>query len=72
VAFKEAFYRNSWTNFATAIPGTFNLLPAPDHLIALEGDYQRIRMEMCYGPSLEWAEILERLGTLKDEIDASA
>jgi|CZKI01.1.fsa_nt_gi hypothetical protein len=71
VAFKEAFYRNSWTNFATAIPGTFNLLPAPDHLGALEGDYQRMRREMYYGPSLEWAEILRRLGTLKDEINSS-
>lgn len=69
VAFKEAFYRNSWTNFATAVPGTFKLLPAPDHLDTLENDYRRMRREMYYGPSLEWAQILERLRTLKDEID---
>jgi hypothetical protein len=72
VAFKEAFYRSFWTSFAKAIRGTFNLLPAPDHLGALEGDYQRVRREMYHGPSLEWAEILKRLGTLKDEIDSSA
>ena len=71
VAFKEAFYRNSWTNFATAIPGTFKLLPAPDHVGTLERDYERMRREMYYGPSLEWAEILEKLHILKSEIDRS-
>jgi hypothetical protein len=71
VAFKEAFYRNSWTNFATAIPGTFKLLPAPDHVGTLERDYERMRREMYYGPSLEWAEILGKLHILKSEIDRS-
>jgi hypothetical protein len=71
VAFKEAFYRSSSTNFAAAVPGSFKLLPAPDHVKTLESDYRRMRREMYYGPSLEWAEILERLRTLKSEIDRS-
>jgi hypothetical protein len=71
VAFKEAFYRNSWTNFAAAIPGTFKLLPAPDHVGTLEGDYQRMRREMYYGPSLEWAEIQGKLRILQSEINLS-
>jgi hypothetical protein len=71
VAFKEAFYRNSWTDFETAVPGTFKLLPAAEHAGVLENDYQRMRREMYYGSSLAWSEILERLRALKDEIDRS-
>jgi hypothetical protein len=68
VEFKEHFYHSSWTNYATAVPGTFKLLPAAAHAAALETDYRRMQ-EMYFGPSLTWAEVIEGLGKLEEEIN---
>jgi hypothetical protein len=69
VAFKEAFFSSSWMSFATAVPGTFKLLPADAHAQTLEADYRRMQREMYLGPSQDWAEVLARLRLLNDEIN---
>lgn len=69
VAFKDAFYHNSWSSYDTAVPGTFMLLPAAAHMDALERDYRHMQREMYLGPSIEWAAILEKLRVLNAAID---
>ncbi len=71
VAFKEAFFYNSYSSYGTAVPGTFMLLPAAAHAEALERDYLRMQREMYFGPSIAWSEVLEKLGALKVAIDQS-
>jgi hypothetical protein len=69
VAFKEAFYANTWSNYDTAIPGAFKLLPADAHLETLKNDYRRMQGEMYFGPSADWDEVIARLRALQAEID---
>jgi Nucleotidyl transferase AbiEii toxin, Type IV TA system len=69
VEFKEAFYRSAWTNFPTAVPGSFKLLPANAHAATLETDYRRMQREMYFGPSLDWPAVVARLRKLEDEIN---
>ena len=69
VEFKEAFYRNSWSNYGAAVPGTFKLLPSAAHAAMLETDYRRMQAEMFFGPSAPWAEVLARLTALEHEIN---
>jgi hypothetical protein len=71
VAFKDAFYHSSWSSYETAVPGTFMLLPAAAHADALERDYRHMQREMYLGPSIDWAEVLEKLRGLKAAIDRS-
>ena len=72
VDFKEAFYRNAWTSFTTAVPGTFRLLPAPAHVATLETDYRRTQREMYFGPSFEWAAMIAKLRELEGQINRPA
>jgi hypothetical protein len=69
VEFKEAFYHSPWSNYGTAVPGTFKLLPAAAHAKMLETDYRRMQAEMFFGPSRSWAEVLARLAALEQEIN---
>jgi hypothetical protein len=69
VDFKETFYSNSWSNYATAISGTFKLLPAEAHVETLRNDYKRMQGEMYFGPSADWDEVIARLRALQVEIN---
>lgn len=68
VAFKEAFYPSKTSSYATAVPGTFKLLPAAAHAEHLEADYHKMR-QMFFGPPLTWAEIIARLTRLEAQIN---
>ena len=71
VAFKEVFFSNSYSNYDSAVPGTFMVLPAAAHAEALERDYRYMQREMYLGPSIEWTEVLDKLRALKDAINLS-
>lgn len=68
VAFKEAFYPSKTASYATAVPGTFKLLPAQAHAGFLEADYHDMR-EMFFGARLTWAEVITRLTKLETQIN---
>jgi hypothetical protein len=72
VNFKEAFFRNSWSNYDSAKPGTFKLLPAPAHAPALEADYGRMQREMYFGTPMAWSDVILRLRELESQINTPA
>lgn len=40
---KSRFFASSWANYATAVPGTFRLLPPDTRLRELRADYEAMR-----------------------------
>ena len=68
VEFKERFYRASWSNLASAKPGSFRLSPPPDRVPVLERDY-RLMGSMFYHEEPPFIAILEELAQLERRIN---
>lgn len=71
VAHKQVFFASARASYPTAVPGTFKLLPAPEHRAALERDYQAMQ-DMFFIAPPTWAEILQTLTELEHRINAPA
>lgn len=65
--FKMKFYPISWAKYEQVFDGEIRLLPSDNHRADLKSDYSRMQ-SMMYGDVLDFGEILEKLGTLQDEI----
>jgi len=71
VEHKTRFFPAKWARYDLAAPGTFRLLPSPNHARELERDFSRTR-EMLFGGAPEWAAILTQLDALGRRINASS
>ena len=68
VAFKERYFRNSWSNFGTARPGSFRIVPPGHRMAALRADYRQMRpMFLEEPPAFE--ELIEALGKIEELIN---
>ena len=54
---KSRFFASSWANYATAVPGTFRLVPPESRLAELEADYEAMR-PMFLNEPLRFKEML--------------
>lgn len=68
VAHKQVFFASAWARYDTAVPGSFKLLPAAARLESLARDYQDMQ-EMFFGDPRPWADVVQRLRALEDEIN---
>lgn len=68
VAHKQVFFASTWASYATAVPGSFRLVPEGARLEALAQDYRDMR-EMFFGEPQSWSEIVARLRTLEQAIN---
>ncbi len=68
VAFKERYFRSSWSTFEAARPGTFRIVP-PDHRLAdLRTDYRQMRpMFLEVPPSFD--ALLQELREIESRIN---
>ncbi len=68
VEHKRIFFAETGDPYATAVPGTFRLLPDRARLEELERDYRGMR-EMFFEEPPAWPVLVERLRRLEDEIN---
>ena len=68
VEFKQRFYYSAWAQYETALPGSFRLIPPERQRAALERDYREMR-DMFYREPPEFAEVIQVLAALEDEIN---
>jgi predicted nucleotidyltransferase component of viral defense system len=69
VEFKERFYMATWSNLASARPGSFRLVPPAARITDLERDYQAMG-SMFFHEEPSFSVVLESLGSLESRIDA--
>ncbi len=69
VEFKERFYKASWSNLASARPGSFRLVPPPVRIPDLERDYQ-LMGSMFFHAEPSFDVVLESLRNLESQINA--
>jgi Nucleotidyl transferase AbiEii toxin, Type IV TA system len=69
VEFKERFYYSSWARYDLAKPGSFRLRPPENQISALARDYRQMQ-DMFYRKPPEFADVLQALVTLENEINA--
>ena len=71
VEFKQRFYPSGWARYELAVPGSLKLLPSTERLKEVEKDYQAMQ-GMIFDKQLSFAEIIETLTALEDEINSLA
>lgn len=68
--FTIGFYYRSWSNFESAKPGTFKLMPNNDYIVALEEDYRKTTELIFDSPKPTFSDIIDCLALLEDEINS--
>ncbi len=68
VKHKETFYPAAWAQYALARRGSLRLVPQAERMAALERDYRNMGV-MIFGEPPAFAEIIETLGNLENEIN---
>lgn len=68
---KNAFFRSSWANYQSALPGTLRLRPPEKRIGELQRDYVDMR-PMFFGPSPAFEKILEQIAKLEEEVNSTA
>jgi len=68
VSWKNLFFRDSWTNYTEAKPGTFRLVPRDERLPELRRDYQLMR-DMYLTEPVNFDDILRALSELEHRIN---
>lgn len=66
---KEVYFRNSWSRYEDARPGSLRIVPSGDFERALAADYPRMQQDMVFGDSPDWNEILAALAALEAKIN---
>jgi hypothetical protein len=70
---KHLFFRYGYSDYASAKPGSFRLLPDPHRLAELRKDYAAMQIMMFPQPSApSFEDILAELATLESDINALA
>jgi len=69
IEFKNKFYIDKWSDYASAKPGSLKLLPPDFRISELKKDYQAMK-HMIFDKYLTFEEILEILQVLEDEINS--
>jgi len=68
VEFKSRFYRCPWAKYDLASPGTMRLKPTEAGYAELQRDYN-IMQAMIFASPPSWAEIVDAVAVLEDEIN---
>jgi hypothetical protein len=68
VKHKQLFFRSARARYEEAQPGTLRLVPHKDRSEALERDYRAMAVMMFESPP-PWAQVLERLRALEEDIN---
>ncbi len=71
VTHKQVFFADKAAHYETAVPGSFRLLPDAYRLADLERDYRDMR-EMFFEEPPSWAQVIERLRRLEQEINRAS
>ena len=66
---KDVYFRNGFSRYGDAQPGTLRIVPSGDFERALAADYPRMRENMVFGDSPDWDEVLAELGALEAKIN---
>jgi hypothetical protein len=69
---REIFFRYSWVDYTTHKPGTFRILPHPDHLANWRADYEAMLGPMFFGEIPDFDEILQAVGKFEEAFNASS
>jgi hypothetical protein len=70
VRHKSLFFRSSWANYQTAVPGSIRISPTEARVGDLKRDYQAMA-EMFFGEPPSFDEILQATTELEDRINSA-
>lgn len=68
---REAFWSQSWVDYATLRPGSLRLLPAADQVGAWRQDYAAMR-EMFFADPPRFEEVLDRVASFESRFNKTA
>ena len=66
---KNIFFKSSWANYATAVPGTLRLIPPEDRRSELGEDYRLTLRDMLYGEKPTLDEILAKIAHFEEKFN---
>jgi hypothetical protein len=67
---KSVYFARAWAKFEDANPGTLRLVPPESRFRELESDYQKMREEMIFGESPEFANLLDVLRQIEQRVNS--
>lgn len=70
VSFKQRYFRSSWSNYQTARPGTFRVVPSDHRITELRADYREM-LPMFLKPPPPFDELIQDLSRLETRINLS-
>jgi hypothetical protein len=68
---KALFFASAWAKYDQAVPGTLRLVPPERRLAELERDYILMRREMIFGEAPTLDDLLEVLGEIERQVNAT-
>lgn len=68
--FKSLFFMSSWSDYASAAPSTFRLVPSDARRVEVEADYDKMQDFFMVRPP-EFEDLWERLRTIEARINAA-
>ena len=70
VTHKRLFFRSAWSNYQTAKPGTFRLVPPPERHAILKADYRAMQENMIFGKSDSFEELMDVISRIEAKLNA--
>jgi len=71
-AHREIFFKQSWVDYKTHRPGTFQILPPPHHVADWRADYAQMQGQMFFGEVPTFDEILRAVGEFQKQFNQPA
>jgi len=69
---RELFFRYSWVDYTTHKPGSFRLIPPPEHLADWKSDYTAMLGPMFFGETPGFDDILTLAAAFEKTLNATA
>ncbi len=63
---RKIYFRYSWVDYATLVPGQLRLIPTESELLKWRSDYNNMQQEMFYGEVPDFDEIIKVVGRFQD------
>jgi hypothetical protein len=69
---REIFFKLNWVDYTTHKPGTFRLVPPPNHLTEWQADFKAMRGPMFFGNVPDFDLIMQAVSSFEETFNATA
>ena len=71
-AHRQVYFRHTWVDYATLVPGQLRLLPRDEQMSDWRADYENMRQEIFYGEVPAFDEIMTTVGDFQQRVNHGA